>query len=108
MIIARAFKQPFMHGREGVQIFIEDQGSGRSLGIAEPVVFKASEPYTASLPTVELPQESAQKLIDDLWDCGLRPSEGAGSAGAMMAVENHLADLRTLLFKQMKIKGAKI
>lgn len=42
---------------------------------------------------------SAQQLIDDLWDCGLRPSEGSGSAGAMMAVQNHLKDMQRLVFK---------
>lgn len=45
----------------------------------------------------------AQKLIDDLWDCGLRPSEGAGSAGAMMAVQNHLKDTQKIVSVFMSI-----
>lgn len=38
--------------------------------------------------------ENAQELMDALWSCGLRPSQGRGSAGAMDAVQEHLKDLR--------------
>ncbi len=43
--------------------------------------------------------DQAQTLMDDLWHCGLRPTEGAGSAGALRATERHLEDMRTLVFK---------
>lgn len=42
---------------------------------------------------------AAQVLMDSLWDCGLRPSEGSGSAGALAATQRHLEDLRHLVFK---------
>ena len=54
-------------------------------------------------PTVRISYDDAQTLIDDLWRCGLRPTEGAGTAGAMRAVEQHLADLRTIAFKALDI-----
>lgn len=38
--------------------------------------------------------EEAQVLMDDLWKAGLRPIEGAGAAGAMAAVQEHLKDLQ--------------
>lgn len=38
--------------------------------------------------------EGAQRLMDELWNCGLRPSEGTGSAGAMRQAEDHLATLK--------------
>lgn len=41
----------------------------------------------------------AQNLMDALWDAGLRPSEGSGSAGAMAATQRHLDDMRKLVFK---------
>ena len=44
----------------------------------------------------------AQSLMDDLWGCGFRPSEGTGSAGAMAATQNHLKDLQRLVFKGKK------
>ncbi len=44
--------------------------------------------------------QAAQRLIDDLWNCGLRPSEGSGSAGALKATQGHLADMRKLVFEK--------
>jgi hypothetical protein len=45
-----------------------------------------------------------QKLMDDLWDCGLRPSEGTGSAGALAAVEKHLGDMRKIAGKKIGVE----
>jgi len=42
----------------------------------------------------------AQALMDRLWSAGLRPTEGAGSAGALAAVQHHLEDMRSLVFQQ--------
>lgn len=42
---------------------------------------------------------AAQELMDSLWSCGVRPTEGAGTAGAMAAVQAHLKDLQRLVFK---------
>jgi len=50
-------------------------------------------------PTFRLPMSAAQGLMDDLWRCGFRPSEGSGSAGALAATERHLKDLQALIFK---------
>lgn len=41
-------------------------------------------------------------LIDDLWTAGLRPTEGAGSAGALAATQRHLQDMRALVFDKEK------
>lgn len=42
----------------------------------------------------------AQQLMDDLWTCGIRPTEGKGSAGCLAATENHLKDMRAIAFFQ--------
>lgn len=55
-------------------------------------------------PTLYLSGRDAQQLMDDLWACGLRPTEGSGSAGAMSAVQEHLKDLRRLLFDDPRTK----
>lgn len=47
-------------------------------------------------PTFHLAWEQAQFLIDQLWDCGLRPTEGKGSAGALAATEAHLKDMQQI------------
>lgn len=51
-------------------------------------------------PTFHLSYENAQQLMDDLWVCGLRPSEGTGSAGALAATQKHLEDMRKLVFEK--------
>lgn len=53
----------------------------------------------ATEPTFRLPFHAAQTLMDDLWAAGLRPTEGAGSAGAFQAQQKHLEDMRALVFK---------
>lgn len=54
---------------------------------------------TITQPTFELSHEAAQVLMDDLWACGLRPTEGAGIAGALAATARHLDDMRRLVFE---------
>lgn len=48
---------------------------------------------------IRLEQVAAQELMDQLWQAGLRPSEGSGGAGSLAATERHLADMRALVFK---------
>lgn len=69
-------------------------------GFAEPIVITASETYenVNPPPTFELSIASAQLLMDDLWQAGIRPSEGTGSAGALLATQKHLEDMRKLVF----------
>lgn len=52
--------------------------------------------------TQSLDLAAAQELMDSLWQCGLRPSEGSGSTGALAATERHLADLRQIAFHFME------
>lgn len=55
-------------------------------------------------PTFSLEYENAQFLMDELWNCGLRPSEGTGSAGALAATQKHLEDMRRLVFEKANSK----
>ena len=55
-------------------------------------------------PLLLIRKEQAQVLMDDLWNAGIRPTEGAGSAGAMRAAEHHIADLRRVAFKALGIE----
>ena len=52
---------------------------------------------------ITIPLETAQELIDSLWQCGLRPSEGSGSAGSLKATENHLKDIQELSRRLLSI-----
>lgn len=46
---------------------------------------------------------AAQELMDDLWACGVRPTEGRGSAGQLDAVRHHLEDMRKLVFEMIAV-----
>jgi hypothetical protein len=53
-------------------------------------------------PAFRLSTQQAQHLMDQLWNCGLRPSEGSGSAGALAATQNHLKDMQKLSWLLME------
>lgn len=70
------------------------------ISVAEPIMFRAiAEGAYIEPASLALSLDDAQALMDELWHVGLRPSEGTGSAGAMAAVQAHLADMRRLVFK---------
>ena len=66
--------------------------------VAQPVAMGAHNMSEEPPDMLNLQTEQAQQLMDELWNCGIRPTEGAGSAGAMAAVQAHLKDLQTLVF----------
>mgnify|MGYP007116847504 CR=1 FL=1 len=91
----------------GMAFFGKEEGRGRT--IAEPLKLREMGSSTeVSEPTCRLTLGQAQQIIDGLWDCGLRPSQGAGSAGAMTATQKHLEDMRTLVFRDSKPNGREI
>jgi len=62
------------------------------------ISWKTHKPAIACEPLMRLNYNAAQTLMDDLWACGIRPTEGAGSAGAMTATQEHLKDIRQIAF----------
>lgn len=66
--------------------------------VAQPLLMVPHKDELSTPAFVTLTREQSQLLMDDLWQCGLRPSEGTGSAGALKAVQDHLADMKKLLF----------
>lgn len=51
-----------------------------------------------------LDHEAAQRLLDDLWNMGLRPSD-IGTVGHLKAVERHLEDMRKIAFSFLNRVG---
>ena len=43
---------------------------------------------------VTIGTKELQELMDNLWQVGIRPTEGTGSAGSLLATQEHLKDLR--------------
>lgn len=66
--------------------------------VAEPVTWRVLPKGEFTEPTMNLSANEAQQLMDELWTCGLRPSEGTGSAGSLAATERHLKDMQRLAF----------
>lgn len=66
--------------------------------VATNVEFQQVDERVAVEPTFRLSPDEAQVLMDELWNTGIRPSDGAGSAGAMNATQKHLDDMRVLVF----------
>ena len=94
----RAENQPW---RKGVSLMVFD---GDAIG--EPIIMKTlteNEKHEYREPTLTISNHSAQLLMDDLWKCGLRPSEGTGSAGSLRATEKHLEDMRTIVSKTLEV-----
>ena len=50
-------------------------------------------------PAMTMEDSMGQDIMDQLWQCGIRPSEGTGSAGSLKATQMHLADMQKLVFK---------
>lgn len=71
-------------------------------GWAEQVIVRQStDDADYHAPVLSLNLTEAQNLMDQLWFCGLRPSEGTGSAGALAATQAHLEDVRVILNRMM-------
>jgi len=69
---------------------------------AKPVEWEKHKPEHEGMdapPLVSIFEHEAQALMDDLWNCGIRPTEGSGSAGSLAATERHLKDMQRLVFK---------
>lgn len=101
----RAHKEPWLDGiRIGI-VSVDHSRPGphprtRAL-VVEKVIVREVKPG-AAMPGADalvLSDKQAQVLMDDLWNCGVRPTDGAGSAGAMAATQKHLEDMRVLTTK---------
>jgi hypothetical protein len=82
---------------KGVEFLAECDGAfGRPLTMDIP-----ANKGMLIIPTFSLSIDAAQTLMEDLWNCGLRPTEGSGSAGAFAAQGKHLEDMRKIVFEKI-------
>lgn len=73
-----------------------------------PGVFTAATEDRSTVPSLSLKYEEAQALMDELWQVGLRPTEGSGSAGSLAATERHLKDMRDIALAALRKEGLQI
>lgn len=88
---------------------IQTDEQGRWVAVSTPLVMQSVdpdggeyiEPTAFTIPVARglgsRTSPALQVLMDDLWKCGVRPTEGAGSAGHAAATAKHLAALEVEL-----------
>jgi hypothetical protein len=93
------FSQEYPHRSLGFHWYVRDVAL-KIESVAKEVTFEALEngQYFPA-PIAYINYEDAQQMMDELWKCGIRPTEGAGTAGSMAAVEKHLEDMRKIVFE---------
>ena len=90
-----------------VSLYFFQRTDGKVTHRAEAIQFNpVDNRHDHMPPTTRIYKGQAQQLMDDLWECGLRPSEGTGSAGAFAALQQHRDDLRKIAFKKLGIDGS--
>lgn len=87
-------------GSNGIQFAIFDKETETRRAVKSLQLEKVSEGESFG-GTGCIGLNEAQVLMDDLWNCGIRPTEGTGSAGSLRATERHLEDMRKLVFKEV-------
>ncbi len=88
---------------DAIELFAYSISPDTMRGVAQPTVFKMltrEEEIQEPRPWAVFDKESVQRLMDELWHAGFRPTEGSGSAGSLAATERHLADMRALVFRE--------
>lgn len=83
--------------RRGVDLYILStihESTNLSLGT---VTMAEMGPADYMPPSLSLSNLQAQALIDELWSAGFRPSDGAGSAGAMRIAEGQIAEQHKII-----------
>lgn len=83
-----------------LEILLIDKSSKDFAVVTDLIVTHGIDVGVVVEPSFKMSYEHAQQLMDDLWVCGLRPSEGTGSAGALAATQKHLEDMRKLVFER--------
>ena len=97
----RVNHQPFS-GDFGVLICASD--SSRVTHVAGPICFLPVEKDQRIEPSLNLSYDDAVRLMDELWNAGLRPT-CEGTAGQLAATQAHLNDMRRLVFEGVREKS---
>lgn len=105
MLEVKARRQTWRDGIELLALVRDARGTS----IAKPLILeRIEEGACVSEPTMTLTNHAAQMLIDELWRCGLRPSEGTGSAGSLAATERHLKDMQAVAMGLLRKDGVQV
>jgi hypothetical protein len=93
---------------EGISIYMRQRTVGHGASVAAPITMIRLEPGSVAEPMLRLGIQQAQQLMDELWQCGLRPTEGSGSAGSLAATERHLKDMQLVAMGLLRKDGVSL
>jgi hypothetical protein len=96
--------------RPGIELLVIERDAHGGVSIAQPMTLERAADGLVGVtqPTAVLTQNAAQMLMDELWQCGLRPTEGSGSAGSLAATERHLDDMRAIAKGLLRNTGVEV
>jgi len=105
----------FMARREdwnsGISIYMRQRTAGEGSKYAATITMvqydDACYPVIID-PMLRIEIQEAQQLMDELWQCGLRPTEGSGSAGSLAATERHLKDMQAVAYGLLRKIGVQV
>ena len=77
-----------------INIYLRAQHGDKRFVVTDLVLTEFDPDNPVELQPLKFEKETAQRFMDELWNCGLRPSEGTGSAGAMQQAQDHIVTLK--------------
>ena len=93
---------------DGVSLYLVSYVTGNDGSVisshAPPPQMKEHPEGAYIEPTVNLNEQEAQSLMDDLWRCGFRPSSGEGNEGQLGATRSHLEDMRKIVSSKLNVE----
>ena len=91
---------------DSIAIYLGQKDERGYCHVVQPLTLVERKPGDhAGEPCFRLKSSEAQRLMDELWNCGLRPSEGTGSAGSLAATERHLKDMQAIAMGLLRKEG---
>lgn len=94
--------------RDSVCLYLFERRPNQGTAIALPIVFQEIDLNSLPAdPSIEISNETAQSLFDELYRIGYRPKE-EGTAGQLAATVAHLNDQRALSSKLLALLERKI
>ena len=89
----------------GIELMVRSQDEAALVCHVGRLTMEEGEPGQIIGPTATLDRRTAQQLMDDLWHCGLRPSQARSGDTTLEATRAHLQDMRALAFAKSKVEA---
>ena len=96
--IVKVLKEGIVNERFNLYIGRWRESGKKHIGELATLEWATAAEYVEGPASLAMNATEAQVLMDSLWDSGIRPTDGSGSAGAMSATQNHLKDMQRLVF----------